>query len=261
MRSPQAIFHDLIRVLDGNAERRNPREVLEAFVRLSACACAYGLREDQYRLEADRWDSRELERFKEAFALMVEHIEADAFRDVLGPLYMEVGSRSSQKWGGEFYTPRDVCLMMARMTIGTQDLPTDRPITFLEPASGSGAMVLACAETLVEQGFSPLNMIATCVDISPIAADMCFINLTLNSIPGTVVHGNSLTLESWGAWRTVVYPFAHPIKQLDAAAALQLLHTAPPPPQPVLKAEQEHILRAAAKAQPGLFDELEEVPA
>lgn len=255
---------ELLKILDQNSYGRNPREVFESFLLLASCACAYGTREDDYSREIARWDAPQQRRFADAFALLVEAFDESPFIDVLGPIYMDIGARSSQKWGGEFYTSPDICRMMAQVSIDASiEIPFDRPLTFLEPACGSGAMVLACAERLVDLGHLPQNMLATCIDISPIAVDMCFINLTLNGIPATVVHGNTLTLQTWGAWRTICYPFARGTAEPNHIRLLNFIRSGEPEfqtgitPQLVTETEATTILEAAAIAQPGLFDVLE----
>lgn len=189
-------------VADG---RRNLRETFESFVLLSACACSAGAREEEYMAEISRWDKPAADGFAECFALLIDCMEADPFKDMLGPIYMELGSSSTQKWGGEFYTSHEVVRMMAKLTVGDVTVPLDRPVSFCEPASGSGGMMLACAEHMVERGFSPLNMEVTCMDISKLACDMCYVNLSLCGIPAQIVHGNTLSLQTWGGWRTVTW--------------------------------------------------------
>jgi hypothetical protein len=186
--------------------RRNLRETFESFVLLTACACSAGNREEEYLREIARWDTESQSLFPKCFELLVACMEAEPLQDMLGPIYMELGSASTQKWGGEFYTPLSVGKLMARMTLGDFKVPIDRPLSFCEPACGSGGMILAAAETMIERGYSPLNMEVTCVDVSKLACDMCYVNLTLSGIPAQVIHGNTLSLECWGGWRTVTWP-------------------------------------------------------
>ncbi|HFD6144905.1 hypothetical protein RIU81_18720 [Salmonella enterica subsp. enterica serovar Gatineau] len=44
-----------------------------------------------------------------------------------------------------------------------------------------------------------------CVDVDPVAAVMCFIQLTLLGIPAEVITGNSLSLQNTRALRTAAY--------------------------------------------------------
>jgi hypothetical protein len=184
-------------------------EVFRAFARICACCVACGHREQEYLEEVKRWSADELNLFAAAFALLVQEMGRQPYADLLGVLWMEWGSKSDQQRRGEFYTPREVCRMAARMTIDVNNLPQDRPVSIMEPCSGAGSMMLAAAEAIVDAGNSPLRMRATCIDIERTGCDMCFTNLTLWGIPCEVIHGNALTDEVWSSWRNIFYYMAH----------------------------------------------------
>lgn len=257
--------NDLVKRLSIIGERRSPLEAFRTFVNMSACACAAGTREDEYKAEAERWDQEAIKGFQECFGMLVLAMEREEYEDLMGPIYMELGSKSGQKWGGEFYTPVHVSRMMARLSLGDVCVPADRPLDILEPACGAGGMVLAAAEQLYYQGYSPLNMRATCVDVSKLACDMCYVNLSLWGIPATVVHGNSLSLETWGGWRTIMWPLARGTgKNAIEAALFHLLESgepsSAPAPEPVPEIEQKLIVKAAKNGQYAMdFSELMEV--
>lgn len=245
---------ELVKVLGEIGYRRSPLEAFQSFVRMAACACAVQTREEEYLAEVKRWDPESIQGFGRGFALLVEGMEEQSYRDLLGPIYMELGSKSSQKWGGEFYTPQDVSLAMAKMTLNGLEVPSDRPLEILEPACGGGGMVLCAAEVLVEhRGLSPLNIRATCVDTNRLACDMCYVNLTLWGIPATIVHGNSLSLETWGGWRNLWWGQARGLSLTPFEAVMRKLlvgHDQIAPPMPsrpseVSEAEQVAIIKAA----------------
>jgi type I restriction-modification system DNA methylase subunit len=190
-----------LKVLQGLTYRRAPHEVFRSFVLLAACAVSCGQREADYMAEAKRWEPKELHAFSEALGLLITDMDGRWFEDLLGPVHMEWGSKSAQQSGGEFYTPKDVSRAIARMTLTADSFPVGRPATVLEPACGSGGMVLALAEHVSDLGLSPRNMRVTCIDVSSLACDMCFLNLTLWGIPAEVIYGNALSGETWAAWR------------------------------------------------------------
>ncbi|MGH5832872.1 N-6 DNA methylase, partial [Serratia marcescens] len=69
-------------------------------------------------------------------------------------------------------------------------------ITLSEPTCGAGGMVIAFAKVMLARGYNPQTQLrADCVDIDPVAARMCYIQLSLLGIPARVVIGNSLTLK------------------------------------------------------------------
>ena len=182
--------HDLHRTFDG-------------FVRLAACALAAQTREPEYLEEAKRWGKPDLELMSKALGALVLEMESKPFEDVLGGYYMEFAlSSKGQQWGGEFHTPKTICDMMARMTVGDlAAIPGEGPITVCEPACGAGAMILSLAEACPPEVRRRLRV--TAIDISRTACDMTFINTTLWGIPTRILHGNALSNEYWAAWSNI----------------------------------------------------------
>jgi hypothetical protein len=160
-------------------------EVFRGFVHLAACAVSGSQREPEYLEEAKRWKPEQLQSFSHALATLVDEMEDRPYADLVGRFYQEEAqSKGARDGGGEFYTPACISKLLAQLTVG--DPPADRPM----------------AEVLKERGISVSRMRATCIDVSRVACDMCFLNLSLWGIPAQIVHGNSLSLEVWGSWRT-----------------------------------------------------------
>ena len=200
MKPPPSILKEVER-----AEERSPRgrEFFRAFCLLAACALSTGKREEEYLAEARRWSRPELDEFARLLGVFVQEAEATPLTDLLGPTYMARGGRW-QQLGGEFYTPQSVADCMAQMTVSKEDVARHaaerRPCHIMEPACGSGGMVLAVAKVFAERR---LWMRVTAIDISRTAVDMTFIQTTLHGIPARVVHGNSLSGECWGVFRNL----------------------------------------------------------
>lgn len=196
---------DFRKILDRISHRHSTRNVFDAFVRFAACALAYGTREGEYLEEAKRWDKAELGLFAEALGALVLEMEIRPFEDVLGRYYMEFAlSAKGQQWNGEFHTPKPICDLMARVTLGdVESLPKEGPITVCEPACGAGAMILSFGEACPPDVRRRLRV--TAMDVSRAACDMAFVNTTLWGIPTRVIHGNSLSLECWAAWSNIHY--------------------------------------------------------
>src|SRR4051794_20679253 len=139
---------DFRKILESISHRHDSRHVFDAFVRLSSCAVAAQTREAEYLEEAKRWEKQDLNLFGEALGALICEMERHPFEDIIGGHYMEFAlSQKGQQWHGEFHTPKSICDLMARMTLGeVTSLPQDRPITICEPACGAGAMILSLAE-------------------------------------------------------------------------------------------------------------------
>lgn len=166
--------------------------VFADFCRMAACALAAGSREDEYFEAIKTYNKEELLELSKALGLLIQEMEANPFTDILGPYYLEVASHSSKQTRGEFYTPPEICKMMARITIDTNAIiEKGQPFTINEPACGAGAIMLAVAE-----GFAPKHVDlvrVTCHDINPVAVDMCYINMTLWGVPAKIIQGNVLS--------------------------------------------------------------------
>ena len=196
---------DFRKILERLSRRHDTRRVFDAFTRLAACALAAQTREAEYLEEVKNWERPDLDLFAEALGTLVNEMESKPFEDLLGGHYMEFAvSTKGQQSNGEFHTPKNICDMMARMTIGDMDsLPAKGPITMCEPACGAGAMILSVGEVCSPEVRRRLRV--TAIDINRTACDMAFINTTLWGIPPRVLHGNTLSNEYWAAWSNIHY--------------------------------------------------------
>lgn len=196
---------DFRKILERISHRHNTRTVFDAFTRLAACALAAQTREAEYLEEAKRWEKPDLDLFAEALGALILEMETKPFEDVLGAYYMEFAlSSKGQQWNGEFHTPKPVCDLMARMTLGeVKSLLGEGSITVCEPACGAGAMILSFAQACPPEARRRLRV--TAMDVNRTACDMAFVNTTLWGIPTRVIHGNSLSLECWAAWSNIHY--------------------------------------------------------
>ena len=227
-KSPPSDFRTILeRLARGNDTHR----VFSAFVRFAACALAAQTREAEYLEEAKHWQKPELELFAEALGALVREMETKPFEDIIGGYYMEFAlSSKGQQWNGEYHTPKPVCDLMARMTMGDMaSFPAEGPITVCEPACGAGAMILSVGEACSPEMRRRLRV--TAIDINRTACDMAFINTTLWGIPTRIIHGNTLSGEYWSAWSNIHYiapwlPYALRPQAPEAAEQGQ-------PPKPV----------------------------
>lgn len=193
-------------------------KVFRSFVQLAACAllrypgAPKSLREDEYLEEIGRWDKLCQGLFAQAFGELVSDMEEnEPFTDLLGDTYLDWGAKSSRDARGEFYTPKSVSLMTAKMTMpkSPEEFFRDRPVTLLEPACGAGSMILAAAQCVHEVGVSVRCLRVQGWDISPTAIDMCLINTTLWAIPFEGILGNPLSMEVRKYWRNHWFFLAH----------------------------------------------------
>lgn len=88
----------------------------------------------------------------EGFALLMSHfIMEGRYSDLLGPVYMELASRWKAKGLGQYFTPWNMCVCMARMAFADHDFDAKPRPSVNEPCVGSGAMLLAVRGVVAEE--------------------------------------------------------------------------------------------------------------
>ena len=101
-----------------------------------------------------------------------------------------------------------MCNMMGAMALhdSISEIEKRGFIGALEPACGSGAMILGFAKAMLDADLnygSQLVVLATDIDIK--CTHMCFVQLSLYGIPAIVTHGNTITCEEYSRWYTPFY--------------------------------------------------------
>jgi hypothetical protein len=159
--------------------------------------------------------------------------EGDPFVDILGPVFEEVSSRGGKQMSGQFFTPYDLCRMMAEMQLSDwrpEPKPDGELWAIHEPASGSGAMLLAALAYLAkEHGPGVLRMWRVqAIDVDLTLARTCALQIITNlaALPAAigeleVLHGDTLRME---IRNTVVRMHASPL--LDVLGMLSTVDRA-----------------------------------
>lgn len=178
-------------IMDGLARRHSIHKVFSDFLTLCICAFSFGKMEDEYFKTIRKYEKPYAYSFSEALAaLLIEMTGPDGngLVDVLGKYFEE---NLSHGRNGQFFTPQPVCDMLARMQ------PTKPGKRILDPACGSGRMLMAAAKLNRFSLFYGADVDATCTK-------MATINLCLNGMFGEVAWMNSLTNQYFGGWK--IYP-------------------------------------------------------
>ena len=121
------------------------------------------------------------------------------FGDFLGAIASEQELLNTSS-GGQFFTPYPLCRAIAKMTLHDAKAIYEEKglITISEPACGGGAMVIADAEELWEQGLDPRSCAQfDCIDVNRNAFNMTYIQLSALGLQAVVRHGNTLSNEMW----------------------------------------------------------------
>jgi len=156
-------------------------------------------RENEYLRRINRYPEDLRQLFPQMFSEIVLAFEQERFADILGELYMQL--ELNNHWRGQFFTPYNVCLMMAKMLSGNPAGEIEKKgfTTVCDPCCGSGAMLIASAQSYYEQNVNyQSDVLFVAQDIDPVVARMCYVQLALTGCPGYVVIGNTFTQPTMG---------------------------------------------------------------
>ena len=146
---------------------------------------------------------RNREHYLRALRLFEEQMDHNRFVDLIGTVHQELRGIRSMGSSGAFYTPIEVSRVCASITTKEAEVvdavDTRGVFTVADPACGSGRTLLAFAEKH-EKHLPDLRFYAQ--DVEKNACRMVFINMTFCGMAGQILHGNTLSGEVFGGWRT-----------------------------------------------------------
>jgi len=205
--------------------------VFRHFVELSAIALSNvadlvnkAAREAQYLAIVQQYTSKQFQQFPPLLGMLATCLEYER-TDVLGRLDHRLELHNHQS--GQFFTPYPVCLAMAKMLVhDAKHLALEQEfIRAHEPCVGSGAMVIALAQALQEEGINYQQCLhVTAIDLDIVAVHMAYVQCTLLHIPALILHGDTLCGDVYSQWRT----FAHVMGWWDAKLARDVRQRAIP---------------------------------
>lgn len=202
----------LVKEMQQLAHRHDLWRVFSDFVEMAAIGVAnacdtsnpdHDKREARYIEAAKAYKPDELQAFPRMLAHLCMALEC-GMDDVLGEVFMELDLGS--KWHGQFFTPYELCRLMASLTLGDdvqRQIDAKGFITVNEPACGGGAMIIAMAEELKAREVNYqrcMHVVAQDLDLK--ACHMAYLQFSLLHIPAVVIHGNTLACEDRSIWRT-----------------------------------------------------------
>lgn len=178
-------------------------EIWQDFIIMSAISIANTVggpykdaREKEYRARAGKYSAQEMEIFSQMLYEVVADLERCPDQDFLGELFMALDL--GNEWKGQFFTPYDVCRMMAAMSFGDDfKAKADRHgwVSVNDPACGAGALLIAFANECRRPGHDlnyQTSVLFVAQDIDFLAGCMCYIQLSLLGCPGYVVIADSI---------------------------------------------------------------------
>ena len=113
---------NIIRMLNSLCGKYSRWELWQDWITMSAISIANVFdgpyrkeREEMYSSRAARYSASELKAFADMLFELVADMDRDPDQDFLGELFMSLDL--GNEWRGQFFTPYDVCRMMAAMSI------------------------------------------------------------------------------------------------------------------------------------------------
>ena len=204
----------LKKLIEQNACQHPPVKIFSDFVEMAALAvrnsvdmAQFDEREKRYLHLIGQYEKDEQHRFGKMFAELVNEMEREP-RDVLGDLFMGMGFGNDRS--GQFFTPMSVCNLMSKICIDQQEIEeiirTRGFIRCCDPACGAGALPISFALKLHAAGIDyQKHLHVTACDIDMRVVHMCYLQLSLMGVPAIVVHGNTLSLQTYDHWFTPMH--------------------------------------------------------
>ena len=182
--------NQIIKAIQSMAGKYGVYEIFADWVKIMALAFANQVKfnqsfENEYIETMKRYDNNEQMKLFEMTAWLVEWADEEYY-DMLGYIYMhlELGSKKA----GQFFTPYNICQLMAKMQKFDGNV-----IEANEPTCGAGGNIIALAEAMKEQGYNYQQLLkVTCQDLDVKAVYMTYVQLTLYGVPAVVYQTDTL---------------------------------------------------------------------
>ena len=195
---------EFVKIFNSLCGRYGRWEIWQDFVTLAAIAISNTVdqsqaaeREKTYMTIAGKYKPEEMLKFLQMLQEVVIGMDFNPDQDFLGELYMELDLGNDH--AGQFFTPYDVCRMMAEIT-GTDlqaRIERDGWISVNDCACGAGALLVAFANACTRQKINyQTSVLFTAQDIDYIVGMMCYLQMSLLGMPGYVVIGDTLASPS-----------------------------------------------------------------
>jgi type I restriction-modification system DNA methylase subunit len=211
MKKEKETFNSIIRLFE---YRHDLRTVFDDFLTMSICAMGQNpgtmksYDEDLYLETVAKYksDQKLVKEFPRLYACVVnemtERWNSGEGYDVLGEFYEQNLYRKS---ASQYFTPWPICMFMAKCVTETslENKTEDRPLRILDPACGSGRMLLAA------QMCNGRNHEFYGIDIDHTCIKMAAINLFLSGLfHSETLFGDALIAEDFRmSYRTSFLPF------------------------------------------------------
>lgn len=186
------------------------REVFSDFVKMSAISIQNSLKmnvelENEYLRIVKKYKKEDIEKFSQMLAEMIIWIDGN-FWDFLGEIYMSTEQGNKNLW--QFFTPFNISSFMSQILFSDKikEIQEKWYIKLQEPASGTGGMIIAAAETLKKYWYNyQKQLLVESIELDETTFYMCYLQLSLYGISWKIIHWNTLTGEKYKIFYTPMY--------------------------------------------------------
>lgn len=168
-------------------------------------------RENKYMEIIKRYNTSELDSMASAFSSLIIEMESSVsnghLKDILGDTMQELDLCNERN--GQIFTPPSISKLMSQLLLSNnikKSIEENGYVSILEPAVGSGVMVLSFAETMKALNYNyQSQLFAGVIDKDRKSALINHIQLSLYNIPAVIIWGNTLSGKEYERWYTPNY--------------------------------------------------------
>lgn len=201
----------LIKLLDQLARRHSYSTAYGDFLRYMRLMLTNPTPHDQIHTLASRYTIEDHQIINDMVrAAIIEHdqqVTRNGWADVFGDLYMEITGKHKSSAMGQFFTPTEVCELVSKLTPPDPEVMAKPVFSVQDPAAGSGRTLLAfhalyMVPQIEARQRTNSSVYYSAIDLDPMCADMCAINMAMHGICGEVLWADALLIDKiYGVWR------------------------------------------------------------
>jgi len=194
-------YKEFVKLLDFSNGKYNITDIFRDFVVMFAIAIQNQhnfIKEDEeiYLETIKKYSKEERNIFPKLIVeLLIIYSGEEDKNDVLGEIYEQICANS--KHLSQFFTPNHIAEAIASISVDKTDIDTKEFIEVLDPACGSGVLLIQYANKLNKEGINYKDKVYfVAQDIDYICVCMTYIQMAIYELPGKVIWGNSLLGEN-----------------------------------------------------------------
>lgn len=165
---------------------------------------------ERFSIIKGKYTEKEFLKFDEIYSdiveLMDKNLKTKGYVDIFTQLYEELGQASAGL--AQFFTPKGVADICGQIVFDTNKMlemyKENGKVKIYDPTCGAGALLLQAVNAAVEKGIPIGDIFVEGQDLSNESCYMCYVQLSLYGIQGTIKQGDVLSNEINTIWITPI---------------------------------------------------------